>query len=115
MRVVDRPDIYSLQRAWAYPAASPNVEGVVGFTAFYGGEDRNPGHVVGARDDGGTQWLAVYSKQGSQSPGDGKWGDYLNCRGHVPDDDTWVAAGYTLEGQGAPQDVVPRVVRFKLV
>ena len=114
-QLVDRPDIWSESRAWAYPAAAPNAEGVVGFTAFYGGDDRNPGHVVGARDDAGPSWPCVYSQQGAHSPGDGKWGDYLNCRSQEPEGDAWVAAGYTLEGQGGPQDVVPRVVRFRMV
>jgi hypothetical protein len=113
--IVDQPDLFSPDRAWAFPAAAPNGNGGLGFTAFYGGADRHPGHVVGARDEAGASWVSTYSRQGSHSPGDGKWGDYLNCRAHGPEGDDWVAAGYTLEGQGAPQDVVPRVVRFRLI
>jgi hypothetical protein len=110
--VVDEPDIWSRIRAWAYPAASSNSRGTIGFTAFYGGEDRNPGHVVGFRDEGAGTWSTVYSKLGSDSPDAEKWGDYLTCRAHAPDGDTWVAVGYTLEGGQSRQDVLPRLVHF---
>lgn len=112
--VTDQPDLWSSTRAWAYPAAATNRDGVVGFTAFYGGNDRNPGHVVGARDDSAGAWRSKYTRLGSDSPGDGKWGDYLTCRQHDPESDTWVASGYTLEGGQARTDIVPRVVRFAL-
>ncbi len=113
-RVLDEPDIWSERRAWAYPAASANSRGVIGFTAFYGGEDRPPGHVVGARDDGAGRWTTVYSRLGSDAPDAEKWGDYLTCRAHDPATETWVAAGYTLEGGETRQDVLPRVVHFQL-
>ena len=111
-QVVDQPDIWSRERAWAYPAAAPNDAGVIGFTAFYGGEGRHPGHVVGARDDAAGRWTTVYSRLGSHSPDVPKWGDYLTCRAHAPATDTWVASGYTLEGGQTRTDILPRVVRF---
>jgi hypothetical protein len=113
--VVDQPDIFSQTRAWAYPAACTNDSGVVGFTAFYGGADRHPGHVVGARDDSVGTWRTRYSRLGSHSPSAGRWGDYLNCRAHAPAADTWVASGYTLEGGENRQDILPRVVHFRLL
>jgi hypothetical protein len=109
-QVTDEPDVWSQQRAWAYPAASCNSQGVIGFTAFYGGKDRNPGHVVGVRD--ASSWSVVYSKLGSDSPDVEKWGDYLTCRAHAPQTDTWVAVGYTLEGGQTRSDVLPRLVHF---
>lgn len=112
--VVDEPDIYSNERAWAYPATCTNNAGIIGFTAFYGGGDRPPGHVVGARDDTTGAWAIVYSKLGSHSPNVEKWGDYLTCRRHFPGSKSWAAAGYTLEGGENRQDIVPRVVRFEL-
>jgi hypothetical protein len=113
-QVVDEPDVWSESRAWAYPAASANADGVIGFTAFYGGEDRPPGHVVGARDDGGGTWAVAYSRLGSDAPDAPKWGDYLACRPHDPATDTWVACGYTLEGGETRSNVLPRVVHFAL-
>jgi hypothetical protein len=113
-QLVDEPDLWSNNRAWAYPALSTNDSAVVGFTAFHGGADRHPGLVVGARDDAAGSWTSTYAKQGSNSPSDAKWGDYLTCRTHSSTTSQWVAAGYTLEGGQTRQDVLPRVVRFEL-
>jgi hypothetical protein len=112
--LLDQPDIWSSARAWAYPAACTNGAGTVGVTAFYGGVDRNIGHVVGAWDAAGARWTTSYARLGTDSPGVAKWGDYLTIR--LPDDgaDTWVAAGFTLEGGSARTDIVPRVVSFAL-
>ncbi len=106
------PDIWSQTRAWAYPAACANRSGIVGFTAFYGGEDRNPAHMVGARD--GSKWRSKTAKLGSHAPNSGRWGDYLNCRADGSDLESWVASGYTLEGGQHRQNIEPRVVRFSL-
>jgi hypothetical protein len=113
-QVADEPDIWSSARAWAYPAACSNSAGVIGMTAFYGGVDRAPGHIVGARDDAGGTWSTIYAKLGSDSPVDGKWGDYLTCRAHAPSPDTWVASGFTLEGGTARTNIVARVVHYRL-
>jgi hypothetical protein len=113
-QVIDQPDIWSRLRAWAYPAACTNRDGTIGFTAFYGGEDRNPGLVVGARDDTSSSWTTRYAKLGSHSPAVPKWGDYLTCRAHQPNSESWVASGYTLQGGEARNDILPRVVRYTL-
>ena len=112
-QVIDQPDLYSNDRAWAYPALAPNGFGSIGVTAFYGGVDRHPGHVVGVRDDAGSTWRTVYSRLGTHSPSAGRWGDYLNCRAGSPDGRTWVASGYTLEGGEDRQSIVPRTVHFR--
>lgn len=113
-QTVDEPDVYSNDRAWAYPACSTNRDGLIGMTAFYGGVDRHPGHVVGVRDDAASSWSTVYSSQGSHSPNVGKWGDYLTCLAHSPRTDTWIASGYTLQGGDTRTDIEPRVVHFGL-
>ncbi|MEX0306444.1 MAG: hypothetical protein AB3N12_03560 [Ruegeria sp.] len=115
MQVVDNPDIWSQTRAWAYPAISTNASGTLGVTAFYGGGDRNPGMVVGARDTSDNRWVLRYARIGTDSPSDGKWGDYLNCRPDVPNSNNWVASGFTLEGSEARTSIVPRVVRFSMI
>jgi hypothetical protein len=114
-QVLDQPDIWSRLRAWAYPAACTNRNGTIGFTAFYGGEDRHPGLVVGARDDASSSWTTRYANLGSDSPAEPKWGDYLTCRRHQPNTDGWVASGYTLQGGDTRQDILPRVVQYTLV
>jgi hypothetical protein len=111
-QVIDEPDVYSNQRAWAYPAAATNDDGIIGFTAFYGGADRHPGHVVGVRDDPAGTWTTVYTRVGSHSPDPGRWGDYLSCRRHSSEPATWMASGYTLEGGQNRRDILPRVVHF---
>jgi hypothetical protein len=111
-QVLDQPDIWSRQRAWAYPAACTNRGGTIGFTAFYGGADRHPGLIVGARDNAG--WTTRYARLGSHSPAEPKWGDYLTCRAHQPNADGWIASGYTLEGGQARQNILPRVVQYTL-
>ena len=112
---VSEPDIFSTSRAWAYPACSPNSAGTIGFTAFYGGADRHPGHVVGARVDASNTWTTAYARQGSHSPNAGRWGDYLACRAHSPRTDTWVASGFTLQGGETRSDIEPQVAHFRLV
>jgi hypothetical protein len=113
-QLADQPDIFSNSRAWAYPAACTNGASTVGFTAFYGGADRNIGHVVGARNDAASNWTVAYAQLGSDSPNVAKWGDYLTCRLPSPGSDTGVAVGYTLEGGETRQDIQPRVTTFAL-
>jgi hypothetical protein len=112
--VIDKPDLWSSNRAWAYPALCPNGSGTLGVTAFHGGADRDIGHVVGARDDVAGAWVTQYAKQGTDSPGEAKWGDYLTIRPRPRGADAWTAVGYTLEGGSARTDILPRVVSFAL-
>ena len=110
-RVIDEPDIWSSSNAWAYPAASSNDRGELGFTAFYGGAV-HPSHVVGLRDDVAGAWHAVYARAGGRSPTAEAWGDYLTCRSHEPYGHSWVAAGYTLQGGTDRRNIEPRFVHF---
>ena len=114
-QVLDQPDVWSRRRSWAYPAACTNRQGTIGFTAFYGGEDRHPGLIVGARDDAAPGWTTKYARQGTHSPAEPKWGDYLICRAHQPNSDGWMSSGYTLEGGQARTNILPRVVQYTLV
>ena len=110
-QLLDEPDIWSANRAWAYPAVCADGSGRLGFTAFYGGVDRPPGHVVGLRDDASSAWVTVYTHLGSDSPTQPKWGDYLTCRADASGSG-WIATGYTLDGGDTRNDIVPRVARF---
>jgi hypothetical protein len=40
--------------------------------------------------------------------------DRACCRAHAPSNDTWIAAGYTLEGGEDRTNIVPRFVHFAL-
>ena len=112
MQAVADRDIWSQNYAYAYPNGAANDAGKIGITLFRGGNQINPGHVVGAFDDATGSWELVPTKDGTDGPADDKWGDYLTCRRHVPDGQTWLATGYTLQGGGAPTNVEARLVRF---
>ncbi|MGN6254486.1 MAG: hypothetical protein ACTHO8_05835 [Solirubrobacterales bacterium] len=113
--VIDQPDIWDIDRAWAYPATCANRAGTIGVTAFCGGGHHHPGHVVGIRDDSANAWRAVYSNRlEANSPAEPKWGDYLTCRTDGKDGNSWVAAGYTLAGGEARTNIIPRIVQFTL-
>lgn len=109
--LVDEPDIWSRLSAWAYPAAAPNAQGTVGFSAFYGGGTRHPGHVVGVKT--GTGWDTVLTRTSTHSPPDQSWGDYLSCIAHHSTGAQWVASGYTLQGGTSRRNIEPRYVRFR--
>jgi hypothetical protein len=112
MSLLDEPDIWNSNVAFAYAALCPNRRGDTGITLFYGGGNSYPGHVVGVRDEGSGKWDLKATRIGTDGPGDGKWGDYL---GIVPNSDygnTWFASGYTLRGGDSRSDIEPRVVQF---
>ncbi|HYU80325.1 MAG TPA: hypothetical protein VEK56_15150 [Vicinamibacterales bacterium] len=110
--VIDEPDIWSGSVAYAYPDACPNGNGEVGVTLFRGGGSSHPGHVVGFWDASASAWRLRVTRNGTNGPNDNKWGDYLTCRRHAPRQETWVAAGFTLQGGGARQNIEPRYVHF---
>jgi hypothetical protein len=112
-KLIDEPDLWSPDHAYAYPAAAANSKGRVGITAFIGGGTLHPSHVVGVRDDVAGTWDTFIAKQGSHGPADTKWGDYLTIRRHRSQPTTWVASGFTLQGGTSRNHVEPRVVQFK--
>ena len=74
-----------------------------------------PGHIVGGRDDGANTWRVRYSRLGTDSPGQGVWGDYINCRADVPLSDRGSVAVARSKVVEARTDIVPRVVRWRVV
>lgn len=108
--LAEETDIWNQQSAFAYPAASPNAQGVVGVSLFFGGGQRHPSHVVGFRDGG--SWRLVITRASTHGPAGGRWGDYLFCQRYQPQSSEWVASGYTLQGGNDRQFVEPRYVRF---
>lgn len=109
--LIDEPDIWSRKSAWAYPAASANAKGDVGFSAFYGGGTRHPGHVVGVET--ATGWDVAMTRTSSHSPPDQAWGDYQSCVAHHAEGNEWVSSGYTLQGGTSRRHIEPRYVRFR--
>jgi len=112
--LIDQPDIWSNNAAYAYPAVCPNDRGHLGLSIFYGGGKKHPSYVVGVNDDytGPTSFALFYASQGTDGPISLKWGDYITCRRHSPDGFTWIGTGFTLQGGGNRTDIVPRMIHF---
>ncbi len=108
--LVEQPDLWNQSSAFAYPAACPNAQGVVGVSLFMGGGTRHPSHVVGFRDGGA--WRLVITRSGTNGPAGGAWGDYLSCKRHQPQASEWVASGYTMQGGSDRRNVEPQYVHF---
>jgi hypothetical protein len=104
------PDIWNQSFAYAFPAACPNAQGVVGVSLFMGGGTRHPAHVVGFRD--GDAWRLLVARSSTHGPSGGAWGDYLSCKRYHPQASEWVASGYTLQGGADRRNVEPQYVRF---
>ena len=116
MTLMDEPDIWSRTSAWAYPAAAANAQGVAGFSAFYRGGTRHPGHVVGVKTATGweTTLTSTSTSTSTHSPPDQSWADYLSCTAHNASTSQWVASGYTLQGGTARRNIEPRFVRLRM-
>ena len=110
--LVDEPDIWSRNYAFAYPALAPNARGDVGISLFRGGNTIHPGHVVGVRTAAGNSWNLQATRNGSNGPNDSKWGDYLDICQYSDSGNSWYASGFTLQGGGNRTNIEPRVVRF---
>ena len=97
--VIDRPDIWSGTGPGPTRQRCPNACRDDRLHRVLRWGDRNPGHVVGARDDSAGVWQSAYSSDRDPLPRcRAKWGDYLTCRADTTANGAWVAVGYTLEG-----------------
>jgi hypothetical protein len=112
-QLVDQPDIWNPDNAFAFPAAAPNGSDDIGVVFFAGGASLNPTPMVGAWDGGAPFSAQPGGAPGSKSPGQGKWGDYLSCR-PTSTPRGWTASGYVLKSGQSQSNVVPRVIRFEL-
>jgi hypothetical protein len=110
--LINEPDIWNENYAFAYPSICPNGRGVIGITLFRGGGNIHPGHVVGARDETRGTWSLRATRNGTNGPNDDKWGDYLGIVPYSGGGFSWFASGYTLQGGGGRLDVEPQVVQF---
>jgi hypothetical protein len=112
LELVDQPDLWSLNGAYAYPAVAPNRRGDVGMTAFYGGPT-HPAHVVANFVESERVWRVRTAATSTHGPVGGKWGDYLTCRADPRRATYWMAAGYTLQGGPDRRNIEPQIVTFK--
>ncbi len=110
--VLFEPDIFSTDFAFAYPSVSPNSNGKVGLSLFFGGGPFDPSHAVTWLD--GQQWVSpfVLTRAGTNAPDDQAWGDYCSCATHDPDGTNWIATGYTLQNGSDLSSIEPQYVEF---
>lgn len=113
LSLIDEPDIWSADKAWAYPAMSPNKRGDVGVTAFCGGGKTHPAHAVGWLNSKTGAWDMVIGSVSTNGPHNGVWGDYLDIQADPLRKTYWLASGYVLNGGSTRASIEPRVVLFK--
>ena len=113
MTLIDEPDIWNSDKAWAYPAMSPNRRGDVGVTAFCGGGSTHPAHAVGWLNEKAGSWDLAIGSISTHGPHNGAWGDYLDIQPDPTRKTYWLASGYVLNGGSSRANVEPRIVSFK--
>ncbi len=111
--LIDEPDLWSSDRAWAYPATAPNRRGDVGITAFCGGGGLHPNHAVGWLNESKSTWEMALGTASTHGPFRGKWGDYLDIQPDPSRKTYWLASGYVLNGGSNRRNITPRVVSFR--
>ncbi len=109
--LVDEPDLWSSDRAWAYPAAGLNERGDVGISAFAGGAAVPITHAVGHLDRDAV-WRMRAVAESTHDPANEAWGDYLDIQADPTRRTYWMATGFTLQGGSARSDIVPHTVTF---
>ncbi|MDH5545475.1 MAG: hypothetical protein OEZ43_07780 [Gammaproteobacteria bacterium] len=110
--LLDEPDLWSLDRAWSYPATCPNKRGDIGMTAFCGGGNDFACHAVGWLDESLSQWKMKTVKKSTHAPQNGAWGDYLDIQPDPSRKTYWVASGFVLDGGSSRAQIEPGVVYF---
>jgi hypothetical protein len=110
--LIDEPDIWNRNYAFAYPAVCPNKRGDVGITLCRGGGSIHPSHVVGAWNPTNASWELKGTRNGTHGPDDFKWGDYIDIKQFSGNGLSWIANGFVLRDGPNRTTVEPRVVQF---
>ncbi len=102
--LVDQPILWNSGAAWIYGALGANARGDLGVSIFFGGGTSYNAHVIGFIDDVSAAPGAYYTTGTSNAgPTSNVSGDYLTCRPHYPDGNTWVASGFVQwDGDSTP-------------
>ncbi len=109
--VVAEPDLWSGDRAWAYPAVGLNRRGDVAMSAFCGGGQVPVTHAVGWLTDDGV-WDMASAAVSTHSPANEAWGDYVDVQPDPRRKTYCMASGFTLQGSSSRSGIVPEVVTF---
>lgn len=109
LSLLENINLWDAEAAISYPALATNSRQEVGVTYMIGGGAYHPSHVVGILTGHRRE---VITAEGSSSPRDGQWGDFLTIRRHHPNTRLFAATGYTLDGGTGVRDATPRFVLF---
>lgn len=113
--IVTQPHVWNPDFAYAYPAAAPNEDGVVGISVLYGGGSQfHPSHAVGILHSDNASWSLLATANGTHGPAANRAGDYVDAEQHGSDPKSWVATGLTQQGGTQRTDVEPRYIQFRL-
>jgi hypothetical protein len=117
LTLVENINVFDEDSATCYGALATNANDEVGISYMIGGGTRFPSHMVGILTGNRSDVLAAAGERGPEldpSTGKGEWGDYLTMRRLYPNQQLFVATGYTMQGpgDGSNRDATPRLVIF---
>ena len=117
MSLIENIDLFDPDSAICYAALATNRRDEVGIAYMIGGGPRFPTHVVGILGEHREHLVTAESDRGPLPDPDshaGEWGDYLTVRRCHPQEDRFIATGYTMQGtgDGSNRDCTPRFVVF---
>ncbi|MBA5800318.1 hypothetical protein [Rhizobium changzhiense] len=107
--LLDSINLWDPVDAIACAALGTNGENEVGISYSIGGPGRFPSHIVGILTNPPTYKLTFAGQRG---PNDRKWGDYLSVRRCHPDNNRFIASGYTLVNAAGNNDATPNITIF---
>jgi hypothetical protein len=108
MALLSQPIIWNGSYAYIYPAIGVNSRGALGLSLFVGGGSLLPSHAIGIIDEttAGAADVQI-TETSTQGPTTNRWGDFVAARPHSPDNVTWLATGYTMQGGGGDSNARP--------
>ena len=101
--VTGQPLIWNNANAYQYGHVAPNARGHVALTSAFNSPTTHPSTLVSIRDDVETSFFGNLRtmRTGTNGPGANRWGDYTTIRPAGGNGYSWVAAGFTLQGECA--------------
>jgi hypothetical protein len=118
MSYKERPYLWSPDFAFLYGSAYPNNKGNIGIEVMYGGGNKYPSMAAGIADEKSGNpppWDLTTLMVGTNAPNRGETGDYLSTRAYngPNGENTWISAGFTLQGCGNDDCIEPRYFVFE--
>jgi len=117
--LVDEGIVWSSDYAWAYPDLHPNDRGHFAGAIGAGGGGTSipyPDLYVWIADDyNGVTFSPLenaWAASGTNGPAGNRWGDYYTARRCSPYGNTWLAAGYVLNGGTGDTSTEPHYIWF---